>query len=134
MVLKACFPPALGVVLTLRTAAALATGEIQPGDALPADELPLEAQQFEAALQGQPVDADGNSVVERRRFDARAAQLGLGTGLGMPTALLGAYVELTPWDRLSVGVEGGLNFWGLAGGGYVRNDLPLFSFAVGHTL
>jgi hypothetical protein len=119
-VLKAFFPPALGVVLTLRTVAVLATAEIQPGDALPADQLPPEAQQFEAALHGQPVDADGNSVVERRRFDARAVQLGLGTGLGMPTALLGGYVELTPWDRLSVGAEGGLTFWGLAGGAYVR--------------
>jgi hypothetical protein len=119
-VLKASFALALGVVLTIGRPAALLAAEIRPGDALPTEELPPEAQRYEAALQGQALDAEGNTVVERRRFDARAVQLGLGTGLGMPTALLGGYAELTPWDRLSFGVEAGLTFWGPAGGGYVR--------------
>lgn len=109
-----------GVVLALKTAAAVGNPDIQPGDALAPEELPADARPFEAALWGAPVDATGNSVVERRRFDARWAALGVGTGLGMPVALVGAYAELTPWERTTVGVEGGLTFWGLAGGGYVR--------------
>jgi len=59
-------------------------------------------------------------VEERRRFDGRLLQLGAGTGLGMPGAILGGYAELTPWDRFTVGVEAGFTFWGPAGGGYAR--------------
>lgn len=107
-------------LLALQAESALASPEIRPGDALAPGDLPPEAQQFEAALQGQSVDAAGNSVVERRRFDARWVGVGFGIGLGMPSALVGGYVELTPWERFTVGVEAGLNFWGPAGGAYVR--------------
>jgi hypothetical protein len=106
--------------LALLTDGALARPEIRPGDALAPEDLPAEAQQFEGALRGEPVDAAGNSVVERRRFDARWVRLGLGTGLGMPGALIGGYAELTPWERTTAGLEAGLTFWGPAGGAYVR--------------
>jgi hypothetical protein len=113
--LKAVFRRTPGVVLAFKTTTALGGPEIQLGDALAPEQLPAEAQQWEAAL-----DANGNSVAERRRFDDRSAGLGLGTGLGMPAALVGMYAELTPWERITVGVEVGLSFWGPAGGGYVR--------------
>jgi hypothetical protein len=38
----------------------------------------------------------------------------------MPAALLGGYAELTPWERITVGLEAGMNFWGPTGGGYAR--------------
>jgi hypothetical protein len=119
-VLNAFFRRAPAVVLAFSSAAALASPEIQPGDALAPDDLPPEAQRFERALQGEPVGAADNSVDERRRFNARLTEVGLGTGLGMPAALLGAYAELHPWDRLAIGAEAGLTLWGPAGGAYVR--------------
>ncbi len=118
--LKAFFPLALGLTVILASTVSLASPAIQPGDALEPEALPAEAQRLEAALQGQPLGAAGNSVEERRRFDARWLELGLGTGLGMPAALLGGYAELTPLDRITAGVAAGLTYWGPAGSGYVR--------------
>ena len=107
-------------MLVLWSAPSWGSPQIQVGDALPTEELPAEAQQFEAALQGHPLGGTGDTVEERRRFDARLVQLGGGIGLGMPAALLGGYAELTPWERITLGLEAGVNFWGPAGGGYVR--------------
>lgn len=117
--LKVFLVGAAVIVLALhaRTAAAR---EIQPGDALDPEELSPEARAFESALEESPVDATGHSVVERRRFDADWGGVGIGTGLGMPGALIGAYAELTPWERTTLGAELGLNFWGPAGGAYFR--------------
>ncbi len=95
-VLKAFFSLAPAVVLTVGATTALASAQIQPGDALAQDELPPEAQRLEAALQGEPLGAAGDSVVERRRFDARPVQLGLGTGVGIPTALPGGVCRAHP--------------------------------------
>jgi hypothetical protein len=118
--LRAFFPRVPAVVLALSSAAALASPEIQPGDALGPDDLAPEAQRPESALRGERMGAGDNSVDERRRFNARLAQVGLGTGLGMPAALLGGYAELNPWDRFAIGAEAGLTLWGAAGGAYVR--------------
>lgn len=113
--------PACGVGLVITLGAAVAMShEIEVGDALDARDFSLEAQRLELALQGTPVDATGHTVVERRRFDVAWAALGVGTGLAMPGALVGVYVELTAWERMTIGADVGLTLWGPAGGGYFR--------------
>jgi hypothetical protein len=92
--------------------------------ALAPEDLPPEAQHYERLLRGDatadPVDWEDDSVDERRHFNDHVWHMGIGTGLGTPLGMVGAFVEANPWDAIALGVGGGVTFWGLAGGAYGR--------------
>jgi hypothetical protein len=106
------------------TETASATPEIRPGMALSPEDLPPEAQHYERLLHGDATADrlrwDDDSVDERRHFDDHALHVGFATGLGTPVGMAGAFAEANPWDALALGMGGGVTFWGLAGGAYVR--------------
>jgi hypothetical protein len=105
------------------TGNAWADPEIGPGMALSPEDLPPEAQHYERLLRG---DATGDplrwddTVDERRHFNDHIFHAGTGTGLGTPVGMVGAFLEANPWDALALGLGGGVTYWGLAGGAYVR--------------
>lgn len=109
---------------------ALAEEEVRPGTALSPEQLPAEPRYYERLLRDDSVGGAaaaeelgllGNDTVdERRHFDDRKVHLGLGTGLGTPVGLLGAYVEANPWDGLALGAGAGVTAWGPAGGVLLR--------------
>jgi len=92
--------------------------------ALSPEDLPPEARDHGRLLSDDP-NADpmrwpDDTVDERRHFDDRTLHLGMGTGVGTPVGILGAFIEANVLDGLAVGAGGGVTFWGPAGGAYVR--------------
>jgi hypothetical protein len=108
------------VGLALGCCAARAAGEIRPGDALSPELSSPEAAKYEALLQGRELELGDDSVEERRQFTARRLRCGAGIGFieFMPQAQL--VLEVDVWDRLALGLEGGINVWGGEAGGYLR--------------
>lgn len=93
----------------------------EPGMALEAEYLPPGARSDEGQ---QPGDVDlgqsDDTVGNRRHFDEQRFHAGLGIGVGVPVGALGLYLEANVWDRLALGVGGGLGLWGPSVGGYAR--------------
>jgi len=111
---------ALGGLVT--SSGAGAEPEIRPGTALDPETLPPEAQRYERLLQqdgDRALPYSDDSVDERRHFDDRRLALGLGTGLGSPTGLMGVFLEVNALDWVAVGAGAGLGAWGPALGGYL---------------
>lgn len=102
---------------------ASAATDIQPGMALPPQDLPPEAH-YERLLSDAP-NADpmgwaNDTVDERRHFDDHTLHLGMGSGVGTPVGLIGAFLEADLLDGMAVGAGAGVTHWGPAGGGFVR--------------
>lgn len=102
---------------------ATAAPDIRPGMALSPQDLPPEAQ-YERLISDDPnADPMGracDTVDERRHFDDRTLHLGIGTGVGTPVGLLGAFLEADVLDGMAVGAGAGVTAWGPAGGGFLR--------------
>ena len=115
---------ALATVVTGLAGTALAAPDIRPGTALSPEDLPPEAQGYERLLRADsaadPPPQNSDTVVERRHFDDQVFHAGIGTGLGTPVGMLGAFLEANPWDAVALGLGGGVTFWGPAGGAYLR--------------
>jgi hypothetical protein len=84
------------------------------------EQLPPEARHYEKLLSGTAVDETDDTVDDRRQFDAQRFHAGSEFGVGVPFGDLGLYVEVNVWDRLALGIGGGISYWGLAGGTYAR--------------
>jgi hypothetical protein len=92
--------------------------EVRPGTALPPEQPAPEAARYEALLQGEPVLQDEDGVEKRRRFDD--LRLGLGLGAANVSYWTSLSTEVDALDRVALGGEVGLSFWGLMAGGYAR--------------
>ncbi len=92
-----------------------AAEELRPGVALSRQLLSPEAAHYEDLLQQR-----GDSVDKRRHFDAHRLYLGVGLGGTILSSLVTVSLEANPWDRLALGVEGGVSAWGTSISPYAR--------------